>query len=43
MSTWAVLKDLMKKNYLLENIFTALQKMDKIGDDGKISEGHISA
>ena len=23
-STWTVLKDLMKKNYLLENIFTAL-------------------
>ena len=25
-STWTVLKDLMKKNFLLENIFIALQK-----------------
>ena len=33
MSTWTVLKDLMKKNCLLENIF---------GDDGKKSSCHIS-
>ena len=30
-----------KKNCLLENIFTALQD-GKIGDDCKISDGHIS-
>ena len=32
----------MKKNYLLENIFIALQIKEKIGDDGKISDGHRS-
>ena len=32
MSTWTVLKDLMKKNYLLKNIFIA-QQDGKIGDD----------
>ena len=31
----------MKRNCLLENIFIALQD-GKIGDDGKISDGHIS-
>ena len=31
----------MKKNYLLESIFAALQKDDD-GDDGKIIDGHIS-
>ena len=35
-------KDLMKKNYLLESIFIALQKDKKTGDDGKITDGHIS-
>ena len=29
-STWTVLKDLMKKKWLLENIFTALQRMKKL-------------
>ena len=32
----------MKKNYLLENIFFSSTKKGKIGDDGKISDGHIS-
>ena len=32
----------MKKNYLLESIFAALQKDKKTGDDGKIIDGHIS-
>ena len=32
----------MKKNYLLESIFIALQKDKKTGDDGKITDGHIS-
>ena len=41
-STWTVLKDLMKKSCLLENIFLIQQKKGKIGDDGKISGGHIS-
>ena len=31
-----------EKNYLLKNIFTALERMEKIGDDGKVSDGHIS-
>ena len=33
----------MKKNYLLENVFLALQKKRKIGNDGKILDGHISS
>ena len=32
----------MKKNCLLENIFLVQQKKGKIGDDGKISDHHIS-
>ena len=32
----------MKKNYLLENVVIALQKKEKIDNDGKISDGHIS-
>ena len=31
-----------EKNYLLENISLVQQKKGKIGDDGKISDGHIS-
>ena len=30
MSTWTVLKGLMRKNCLLENIFTALQRMENL-------------
>ena len=32
----------MKKNRLLENRFLVQQKKGKIGDDGKISDGHIN-
>ena len=32
----------MKKNCLLENIFYSYIKDGKIGNDGKISDGHIS-
>ena len=39
MSRWTVLKDLMKKNCLLENVSLALQKKGKIDDDGKKSDG----
>ena len=42
MSIWTVLKDLMKKDCLLENIFYSSIKDGKIGNDGKISDGHIS-
>ena len=42
MSIWIVLIELKKKNYLLKNIFTALERMEKIGDDGKVSDSHIS-
>ena len=35
MSTWTVLKDLMKKNYPLENIFLGLQKTKKLVMMGK--------
>ena len=30
MSKWIVLKDLMKKNFLIKNVFTALQKMEQL-------------
>ena len=32
----------MKKNYLLENISLVQWKKGKIGDDGKISDSHMS-
>ena len=32
----------MKKNCLLENFFYSSSQDGKIGDDGNISEGHIS-
>ena len=41
MSTWIVLKDLTKKNYLLENAFFCSTKIGKIGNGGKKSNGHI--
>ena len=41
MNTWIVLKDLIKKNYLLEYFFSSTEKW-KIDNDGKISDGHIS-
>ena len=37
-----VLKDLMKINYVLESIFIVQQKIKKISEDGKISDGHVS-
>ena len=30
MSTWTVLKDLVKKNWLMKNVFTALKKMEQL-------------
>ena len=42
MSTCIVLKDFMKKNFLLENVFFRSTKKGKIGGDGKISDGHTS-
>ena len=41
MSTWTVLKDLIKKNYLLENISLVQQKKEKLVMMVK-SDGHIS-
>ena len=32
----------MKKNYQLKNFFDSSTKDGKIGDDGKISDGHIN-
>ena len=32
----------MKKNRLIKNVFTALQKMEKTGDNGEKLDGHIS-
>ena len=42
MSTWTVLKDLKKKNCLIENISVAEEKKGKNEDDGKKTDGHIS-
>ena len=39
---WTVLKDLMKKNYLLENTSLVQQKKGKIDNDGKVSDGYVS-
>ena len=41
MSIFIVLKDLMKKNCVLENI-SLVKKKGKIDEDGKISDDHIS-
>ena len=30
MSTWTVLKDLVKKNYLIKNVFAGLWKMEQL-------------
>ena len=42
MNIWTVLKDVMKINYVLENIFIVQQKIKKISEDGKISDVHVS-
>ena len=42
MSTWTGLKDLMKKKMPARKCFYSSTKDGKIGDDGKISGGHIS-
>ena len=42
MSMWIVLKGLMKKSCALENISLVQQKKERIDEDGKISDGHIS-
>ena len=41
-SKWTVLKGLMKKNCLPQDTFYSSTKDGKIGDDGKISDGHIN-
>ena len=41
MSTWTVLKDLMKKNYLLENVFLGLQKTKKLVMMGKCLKDYL--
>ena len=41
-SIWIVLKDLIKRNCVLENISLVQQKKEKIDEDCKISDGHIS-
>ena len=41
-STSTVLKDLMQKNCVLENISLVQQKKGKIGDYGKISDSNVS-
>ena len=41
MSTWTVLKGLMKKLPARKHFYSST-KNGKIGDDGKISDGHIS-
>ena len=41
MSTWTVLKDLMKKKLSASKCFYSSTKDGKIGDDGKKSDGHI--
>ena len=38
MSIWIVLKNLTKKNYLLENVLI----WENIVNDGEISDGHVS-
>ena len=32
----------MKINYVVESIFIVQQKIKKISEDGKISDGHVS-
>ena len=41
MSIWTVLKDLIKKLPARKYFFSSTKK-EKIGDDDKISDGHIS-
>ena len=41
-STWTVSKDLMKKKLPARKYFYSSTKDGKIGDDGKILDGHIS-
>ena len=41
-STWTVLKGLMKKKLPARKYFFILTKKGKIGDDGKIWNGHMS-
>ena len=42
MSTWKVLKDLAKKNCLIENVFYSSVKDGTTGDDGEKLDGHKS-
>ena len=42
MSTWAVLKDLVKKYCLIENFFYSSVKDKTTGDNGEKLDGHIS-
>ena len=41
MSTWTVLKDLLKRKLPARKYFFSSTKKRKIGDDGKISDGRL--
>ena len=42
MNTWIVLKDLIKKNCLIKNVFYSSVKDGTTGDNGNKLDGHIS-
>ena len=42
MSTWTILKDLIKKNCLTKNVFTDLMKEGTTVDNGAKLDGHIN-
>ena len=42
MSTWTVLKNLVKKIFLIENVFIALYKIEQLVVMVKKLDGHIS-
>ena len=41
MSTWTVLKDLVKKNFLIKKCFYSSVKNGTTGDNGEKLDGHI--
>ena len=48
MSTWTVLKDLVRKDFLIENVFRNIKRQNNCvkdgttGDNGEKLNGHIS-
>ena len=38
--TWTALRDLVKNDYLIKNVFTALQKLEQLAI--MVENGHIS-